>query len=123
MRNSISSDVAKALYGSGSDLAAKWGKARRDELDQGQLDLILTALKKHASHCDVAARNVGYFKSNRTRMDYPRFRAQGLCVSTGVVEGGCKSVIGGRMKNGEMHWSVRGANAIIALRVPFTAIA
>ncbi len=27
------------LYGKGSDLAAQWGKARRDELDQGRLDL------------------------------------------------------------------------------------
>ena len=109
-------DVAKALYGKGSDLAAQWGKARRDELDQGRLDLVLAALRKHASHCDVAARNIEYFQNNRARMDYPRFREQGLCVSTGVVEGGCKSLIGGRLKRGGMHWSVSGANSIIALR-------
>ena len=109
-------DVARALYGQGSDLAAQWGKARRDELDQGRIDLVMAELRKHADHCEVAARNIDYFRSNRRRMDYPRFRAQGLCVSTGVVEGGCKSVIGGRLKNGGMHWSVRGANHIIALR-------
>jgi len=46
----------------------------------------------------------------------PAFRKQGLCVTTGVVEGACKSVLGSRLKRGGMHWTVNGANAIIALR-------
>ena len=53
---------------------------------------------------------------NQTRMDYPRFREQGLCVSSGVVEAGCKVVIGTRLKRSGMHWTVAGADAIIALR-------
>ena len=109
-------DVAKALYGPGSDLAAQWGKIRRDQLDQGRLDLVIGELAKHADRCPEAERNMAYFGTNRARMDYPRFRALNLCVSTGVVEGACKSVIGGRLKHGGMHWSVDGANAIIALR-------
>jgi hypothetical protein len=39
-----------------------------------------------------------------------------LFIGSGVVEAGCKSVIGKRLKQSGMHWSVRGANAIIALR-------
>ena len=109
-------DVAKALYGPGSDLAAQWGKVRRDQLDQGRLDLVIEELAKHADRCQEAERNMAYFKTNRARMDYPRFREQNLCVSTGVVEGACKSVIAGRLKCGGMHWSVDGANAVIALR-------
>ncbi|MGC8501383.1 MAG: ISKra4 family transposase, partial [Leptospirillia bacterium] len=46
----------------------------------------------------------------------PEFRAQGLCTSSGVVEAGCKVAIGTRLKRAGMHWSVKGANAIIALR-------
>ena len=49
-------------------------------------------------------------------MRYPRFRRQGLFVGTGVVEAGCKTVIGDRLKRSGMFWTVRGANAIIALR-------
>ena len=109
-------DVAKALYGPGSDLAAQWGKVRRDQLDQGRLDLVIEELAKHADRCQEAERNMACFKTNRARMDYPRFREQNLCVSTGVVEGACKSVIAGRLKCGGMHWSVDGANAVIALR-------
>ena len=109
-------DVAKAVYGPGSDLAAQWGKVLRDQLDEGRLDLVIDELARHADRCPEAERNKEYFRTNRARMDYSRFREQGLCVSTGVVEGACKSVIGGRMKHGGMHWSVDGANAVIALR-------
>ena len=109
-------DAAKALYGPDSDLATQWGKARRDELDRHGPDPVIAQLQRHAPRCDTARKALDYFTVNRQRMDYPRFRALGLCVATGVVEGACKSVIGNRLKRGGMHWSVDGANAIIALR-------
>ena len=37
------------------------------------------------------------------------------CLS-GVVEAGCKLAIGARLKRAGMHWTVAGANAIVALR-------
>jgi hypothetical protein len=49
-------------------------------------------------------------------MRYAELHAASLCTSTGVVEAGCKNVIGTRLKRSGMHWTVRGANAIIALR-------
>jgi hypothetical protein len=56
------------------------------------------------------------FERNAERMRYPSFRQQGLFVGSGVVEAGCKTVIGARLKRSGMFWTVRGANAIIALR-------
>ena len=109
-------DVAKAIYGHDTDLAAQWGKLRRDELDRHGAGPVVAALRQQASACDEARKNLDYFTTNRARMAYPAFRARGLCVSTGVVEGACKSVIGNRLKRGGMHWTVDGANAIIALR-------
>lgn len=55
-------------------------------------------------------------RQHRARMRYPTFRAQGLCVSSGVLEAGCKLAIGTRLKRTGMHWTVAGADAIIALR-------
>jgi len=49
-------------------------------------------------------------------MRYPEFRNRGLFVGTGVMEAGCKTVIGSRLKQSGMFWTVRGANAMIALR-------
>ena len=110
------SDVAKSIYGATSDLAQPWARARHDELDAGDLDAVLTALRGHERHDDEARKCVDYVERNRARMDYPTFRAAGLCTSTGVVEAGCKVAIGTRCKRAGMHWTVAGADAIIALR-------
>jgi len=110
------SDVAKAIYGVTSDLGTQWAHQRHAELDAGDLDAVLRALQPHAAAHDEARKCGEYIERNRRRMRYPEFRAQGLCTSTGVVEAGCKVAIGTRLKRAGMHWTVAGANAIIALR-------
>ena len=49
-------------------------------------------------------------------MRYPKFRGQGLFIGSGVIEAGCKVLIGARLKQSGMIWTVDGANRIIALR-------
>jgi hypothetical protein len=110
------SDVAKAIYGPGSDLGRQWAKQRHDELDEGKLDALLQALRVHVEHNDEARKCLDYVTRNQHRMRYPDFQAAGLCTSTGVVEAGCKVAIGTRCKRAGMHWTVAGAAAIIALR-------
>ena len=83
-------EVAKAIYGPGSEVGERWAKQRREELDEGRVDDVIGALRSHAGSCEEARRDVEYFSNNRERMNYPTFRAMGLCVATGVVEGGCK---------------------------------
>jgi hypothetical protein len=109
-------DVAKAIYGAGSDLGEQWAKQRRDELDEGKIDAVLAALQVHAQANHEARKCLDYVTRNQLRMRYPEFRAQGLCVSSGVVEAGCKVAIGTRLKRAGMHWTAAGADAIIALR-------
>ena len=109
-------DVAKAIYGAGSDLGEQWAKQRRDELDEGKIDAVLAALQVHAQANHAARKCLDYVTRNQSRMRYPEFRAQGLCVSSGVVEAGCKVAIGTRLKRAGMHWTAAGADAIIALR-------
>ena len=61
-------------------------------------------------------KKIRYFTSNAAQMRYGAFRAQGFFVGSGVIEAGCKTVIGRRLKQSGMFWTVRGANEIIALR-------
>jgi hypothetical protein len=49
-------------------------------------------------------------------MRYHWFRQRGLFVGSGAVEASCKTVIGQRLKQSGMHWTVNGADAVIALR-------
>jgi hypothetical protein len=62
------------------------------------------------------AEALGYFVHNASRMQYGTFRAAGYFIGSGVVEAGCKTVIGGRCKQSGMFWSESGAENILALR-------
>ena len=64
----------------------------------------------------VVEQALGYFVRNVSRMQYGTFRAAGWFIGSGVVEAGCKTVIGGRCKQSGMFWSERGAENILALR-------
>ena len=109
-------DVAKAICGPCGEIGGQWAAKRRRELDEGRVADVIAALRGHAETCEAARKDAECFSNNRKRMQYPTFRQMGLCVATGVVEGACKNVVASRLKRGGMHWTVDGANAIIALR-------
>jgi hypothetical protein len=109
------SKVGKAIYGDSAE-GKQWIDLRYDELDEGRLKSLVAALHVHAGQYKEARECVHYIWKNRRRMRYLELHKQGFCTSTGVVESGCKVAIGTRLKRSGMHWTVRGANAIIALR-------
>ena len=97
----------------------EWLQARLEDLDYGYIDGIEAAVRQYPLEGikkDEAERELGYFLSNAPRMRYHWFRSRGLFVGSGVVEADCKSVVGQRLKQSGMHWTVRGADSIIALR-------
>jgi hypothetical protein len=57
-----------------------------------------------------------YFQRNAERIRYPQFRNQNLFAGAGVIDAGRKTVMGSRLKRAGMFWTVRGADAVIALR-------
>ena len=98
-----------------------WMKThQRRLLDQGKIEKLVGALRSlHSANPEVAEMiriEAGYFEKNAERMRYPEFRRQHLFVGSGVIEAGCKTVIGSRLKQSGMFWTVRGANTILALR-------
>lgn len=107
--------TAQSIFGS-TEQAKPWATARCAELDEGKLHAIVRALGPYAALSADAARCRLYIYRNRHRMRYPQFHKQGICTSSGVLEAGCKVAIGTRLKRSGMHWTLDGANSIIALR-------
>ncbi len=97
-----------------------WTRKRQKQLDGGRIESLVRDLRSLSPTTPEAAALVrheaDYFAANAERMRYPAFRRQHLFVGSGVVEAGCKTLIGNRLKRSGMFWTVRGANAIIALR-------
>ena len=89
-------------------------------LDAGRIDDLvsqITPLAPAGDHRhDVVQQALQYFITRKANMDYKRFRALGYFVGSGVIEAGCRTVVGQRLKCSGMHWSVVGANAIITVR-------
>ena len=110
------SQAGKAIWGPDSGLGREWAAERHAELDGGDLRAIVRALRIHAAREPEARRCIDYISRNRCRMRYPSFHQGGLCTSTGVLEAGCKLAVATRLKRAGMHWTLRGANAILALR-------
>jgi len=115
-------DLARKLHPADAAAQQRWLMRKLDGLENGKIEKLATALRKLADgeqnpELGRAIRiEAEYFDSNSDRMRYPEFRKQNLFVGSGVIEAGCKTVIGSRLKQSGMFWTVRGANAIIVLR-------
>jgi hypothetical protein len=112
-------DLARLMEFMLLDRKDEWLAARMEDLDYGDIDGIcraarvfpLVGVKK--DELDTA---LGYFENNAPRMRYKWFRSRGLFVGSGLVESGCKAVIGQRLKLSGMRWTTTGADAITTLR-------
>jgi len=113
-------ELSGQLFADDEAAGKHWLAVALEQLDQGKIEALVKQLRdQKPAHADIAKRvsnEADYFEHNAERMRYPAFRAQGLFVGSGVVEAACKTVIGARLKGSGMFWTVRGANAILALR-------
>jgi hypothetical protein len=113
-------ELSAKLFPGGDKARKRWLAACLDRLEKGKIEALVKTLAALRPASEELAKSIHneaeYFYRNAERMRYPVFRAQGLFVGSGVIEAGCKTVIGTRLKRSGMFWTVRGANAIIALR-------
>jgi hypothetical protein len=113
-------DLARKLYPNQEAEQRRWMMVHQDLLDGGKIEALVSAIRAidscNPELADKIRVEAGYFENNTERMRYPKFRGQHLFVGTGVIEAGCKALIGTRCKQSGMFWRVRGANAILALR-------
>ncbi len=112
--------VARAMYSEQNPLLKKWTNKRKKELNAGNVEAVIRAITRLEPSTDeaqnICASEIQYFQKNKKRMRYNVFRSKGLFVGSGVIEAGCRTIVGQRLKQSGMHWTLSGANSIIALR-------
>ena len=114
-------ELARRLYPNDEGKQKAWMKLHQKRLlDRGRIEKLVGALRAIRSRNPEVTEKIraeaDYFERNAERMRYPKFRRQHLFVGSGVIEAGCKTVVASRLKRSAMFWTVRGANAILALR-------
>ena len=112
--------VVEALLGSKEHPQYKAQRSRwvRRLLRNGLENLIQETRQQCAGqpHAQAVEDELGYFVRNVERMKYGTFRRQGFFIGSGVIEAGCKTVIGSRCKQSGMFWGEPGAENVLALR-------
>ena len=114
-------ELTRALHPNDPAQQKAWMKLHQKRLlDKGKIEKLVVALRglisTHPQMIDKIRTEADYFQRNTARMRYPLFRSLHLFIGSGVIEAGCKTVIGSRLKQSGMFWTVHGANDIIALR-------
>jgi hypothetical protein len=112
-------DLAAGLAPALGEQHPDWLTARLADLDAGDIETLVaetTRLPLDDSTARNTAKALAYFKTNAQRMRYGYFRDLGLFIGSGVVEAGCKSEIGQRLKQSGMRWNIPGATGILTLR-------
>ena len=65
----------------------------------------------------ISILDYNYFTNNQERMDYPRYRAAGWPIGSGLVEGQCKFVVGRRFKGNGMRWRPHDNRCVLRTRL------
>jgi Uncharacterised protein family (UPF0236) len=113
-------DLARQIHPNDEAQRMRWMMIHQDKLDEGKIEELVSMLRgiesTNSELLEEIHKQANYFENHAERMRYPKFRSQHLFVGSGVIEAGCKAIIGSRAKRSGMFWTVRGANAILALR-------
>lgn len=117
-------ELAAALLGAGPPAKAQQSRwCHRMKETSGahittQAQALLEERRAHLApeQLQIIEREIAYFQTNAQRTCYGRFRNQGYFIGSGVVEAGCKTVVGRRFKQSGMFWSHRGGDDLLALR-------
>jgi hypothetical protein len=100
--------------------AARRYRRWREMLLEGQAIQMITELRRWAERTSdrtEAIREIEYFKSNLPRMDYDRYRDEGLPLGSGLVEGSCKFLVGKRFKGNGMRWKRADNTRVLKARL------
>ena len=115
--------LARALFGDGEFGTAQqtiWASELKRSDAQAILDqanrLLAASSDLDESRQETARREIAYFTTHIERTRYGYFRSQGYFIGSGVIEAGCKAVIGRRLKQSGMFWGEAGAENILQLR-------
>lgn len=115
------SGLIAALVGADTPAATKLQTRWESWLWAGDVPRLLKTARRRATAggptlVAAVATQLGYFDRNRSRMRYGEFRQQGLFIGSGVVEAGCKTVVGQRAKQSGMCWTEAGLLAVLHTR-------
>ena len=115
-------DCGKILFGEKSPQCRAWAQAQLQSLiEDGPVPYMKNLKELQILHDSdektQAIRSLAnYLQPNLDSMWYRQRLAQGRPIGTGLIEGGCKTIVSNRLKLNSARWTPKHAEQIAALR-------
>jgi hypothetical protein len=119
------SNAAEAIFGQDNPEGEQWYESKRLlllEKENSVEDVYRSLLyyqkgyRYPKARRESLARELKFFRNNKSRMEYKRFRDNGWPIGSGVIEAACKSVVKCRFCRSGMRWTRTGGQTILTLR-------
>jgi len=112
--------IITLLFGKDTAAGNEQLKLWKEALFGDRVEGVISEARKLATtiNCDQEAltKKINYIENNQQRMKYGTYERDGYFYGSGVIEAGCKSVVGQRAKQSGMFWSKQGAENVLAIR-------
>jgi len=114
-------EIVDLLYGKSTELGKQQIESWKNSLFEDRILEVIAAARELGKNLstdqqEILDTKINYFQNNHTRMRYGTYKRKGYFYGSGVIEAGCKSVIGKRAKQSGMFWSQKGAEDVLAIR-------
>jgi hypothetical protein len=113
-------EIVEILFGKKSEAGARKLERWKDLFFEDKIEEVIRQARilAEAMNGDTQLVNakINYFENNKHRMKYGTYREKGYFYGSGVIEAGCKSVIGKRAKQSGMFWSSPGLENVLTIR-------
>ena len=96
--------------------AGRWIKCLLKDRISEVIDQARQALPRQRQKRSTCLEQIAFLKAHQKRMLYGTYRKRGWFIGSGVIEAGCKTVVGKRLKQSGMFWSVAGASCVLQFR-------
>lgn len=116
----VSEYVGKVFYG---EKGKEWITDKLEQIKAGEVKDVQKSLArmkaKTGEQKEEWETTCRYLKNHEDHMKYDEYKRLGFHIGSGVIEAGCKHVIGHRFKRSGMRWSRKGAEHLLCLRVAY----
>jgi Uncharacterised protein family (UPF0236) len=114
-------DLCKNLYAGRENWIPRMQEQWYQQMENDGIEDVIVSARRRLSELDPALheeieKQIAYFENNQERMLYKTYRQKGYFYGSGVVEAGCKTVVGQRLKQSGMLWGRPGAESVLELR-------
>lgn len=111
-------NYAKVIFANNEEERKRWAEEMTGLARDSRIEEMIKEAERYRKKktAEGTVNLLGYLKENKDRIDYAKYRREGLMIGSGPIESGNKTVMQKRMKQAGMRWDPTRAQHMLSLR-------